>query len=205
VIQPLRPSAEFRQIMRKLRACGFFTAPEEATDSLLVASWRRQCRDEYEFSELRELVCDPPEDYGRRLREIAMRDRRRVWYSDLEADVCASNQVYKLFTEDMAVMFGPRFQPMHIRETWRGEQGPITLTFVDQGQTHTFTPEYQDDWMDIELFPFFARLFRRKGFADNIWVEATDRYQGQDLYLVRASPAELRKMQRVLGWQFEKI
>lgn len=56
-------------------------------------------------------------------------DRDRVWWSDTEADVCESGEVYRETLLEWAHISRGAFTPSTITERWDSEEGPVTVTF----------------------------------------------------------------------------
>jgi len=86
-----------------------------------------------------------------------------VWADDPEADVCADNEVYSRVLPQWARISHGAFAPAGITEDWEGESGPITLSFRLGGQPASVSPNYQDDWIDLEVLGQINALIASSG------------------------------------------
>jgi hypothetical protein len=82
---------------------------------------------------------------------VAAADESRVWWSDLEADVDAENQVYASTLEEWAAISEGAFEPHDIEERWNSGSGPVTVTFTLDGTAVALAPEYLEDWIDPRI------------------------------------------------------
>ncbi len=105
-------------------------------------------------------------------------DPERIWWEDLEADVCAENLVYTETLQALAQISRGVLGISNIRETWADSEGPITLEFTNKEQTHRMNPEYKEDWIDPKFFAYIARLY-----AGTPYRLCTFDTQGQDACL----------------------
>lgn len=78
-------------------------------------------------------------------------DRERTWTGDPEADVCATNQVYRTVLAEWSRISGGRFVPAEIVEKWESEAGPVLVTFVVEGNSASVSPQVRDDWIDLDV------------------------------------------------------
>ena len=86
------------------------------------------------------------------LYSIVRQDPNKFLDIDLEADVCADNKVYIWLLNAFAKASNGLFVPTNINEVWTTEEGPIKVSFISNGQTIIFEPEYIDDWIDGRIF-----------------------------------------------------
>jgi hypothetical protein len=74
-----------------------------------------------------------------------------VWADDPEADVCAENLVYSKVVPEWANISGGAFPLNRVEEQWESKSGPITLRLYLNDKTAIVKPNYQDDWIDLEI------------------------------------------------------
>jgi len=86
-----------------------------------------------------------------------------VWEGDLEADVCAHNEVYSEVLPEWARISRGAFAPSAITEHWESETGPITLSFQLGGQPASLSPGYHDDWIDLKILQQINGLIALSG------------------------------------------
>ena len=86
-----------------------------------------------------------------------------VWADDPEADVCAENEVYSEVLPQWARISHGAFAPAGISEHWESDSGPITLSFQLGGQPASVSPNYQDDWIDLEVLRQINALIASSG------------------------------------------
>ena len=82
------------------------------------------------------LTALPPDDPFMDL-FVAEQDASRVWWSDLEADVGAGNEVYVDTLTGWGAISEGAFAPDATEETWDGDAGPVTVTFDLDGVPQT--------------------------------------------------------------------
>ncbi|TAK03743.1 hypothetical protein EPO34_01095 [Patescibacteria group bacterium] len=76
-------------------------------------------------------------------------DADHVLVTDPEADVLDGNEMYVETLDQLAKLSDSAFAPKDIEERWAGEEGPVTVSFKVAGTSHTFSPAYLDDWLDL--------------------------------------------------------
>jgi hypothetical protein len=115
--------------------------------------------------------------------KILVHDEDRVWFKDMEADVCEENNVYAATLNELAQISRGAFVPRHIVETWESESGPIRVEFTHDGAKHAFEPEYEDDWLVLDfLEPLNALLPKGISFVSTSW--------DQRAWIAAVTPAE---------------
>lgn len=127
-------------------------------------------------------------------------DPDRIWWEDLEADVCAENLVYTETVQDLAHISRGVLAMSNIRETWAGDEGPVTLEFTNKGQVHRMNPEYKEDWIDPKFFTYIAGLFANTPYR----LCAFDT-QGQDVCLTVLTELERKTILQERDLKFEPI
>jgi hypothetical protein len=201
----------FNAALGTLRQCGFFESFGDPSDAQVAATFLESLRLRYatdsfyqQYPEhrpdqqlLNRFSGSPsPTDY----KALAAYDTERVWAGDLEADVCAGNNVYVRLVEDYAQLSMGTLTPFDVTETWQSEEGPVTLTFYSKGQCFTTELAYYNDWIDGEAFSFLDDAMCTQGFSSEIHAEVDT---GQDVFYVRATEEEKNRMEQLLGWSFD--
>jgi hypothetical protein len=90
-------------------------------------------------------------------------DTSRVWSEDMEADVCAGNDVYVWVLREWARISRGCFRPEDITETWETDEGPITVTFAIDGVRCTWHPAFDGDWIDPHLLEWVNEVIAPTG------------------------------------------
>jgi len=121
-------------------------------------------------------------------------DRDRVWWSDLEADLCDGNRVYVELVNDLARISRGTITVTDVTERWAGEEGPITVEFTANGLRQTVQPEYKDDWITAEVFLAFKSLLNPTPYRLYTWDT-----QGQDYFCVVLRDEESRLIRKKRG------
>jgi len=86
-----------------------------------------------------------------------------AWADDPEADVCAENEVYSEVLARWAGISHGAFAPSGITEHWESDVGPITLGIQLGGRQVSLSPNYQDDWIDLEVLRQINSLITPSG------------------------------------------
>jgi hypothetical protein len=97
--------------------------------------------------------------------KILLHDTSRVWFQDMEADVCEENQVYASTLVELGQISRGAFEPKDIVETWESDTGPIRVEFSQDGERHAFEPDYEDDWLVLDFLMVLNILLASKGVA----------------------------------------
>jgi hypothetical protein len=142
--------------VRGFRALDFFKAQSALGDDEL-ADYLVRCQEE---------VGDPfyaDDPYVGA--QILLHDGSRVWFNDMEADVCEENQVYAATLDELAEISRGAFAPTDIVETWESEIGPIRVEFSQGGERYAFEPDYEDDWIVFDFLKVLNKLLAPKGVA----------------------------------------
>jgi len=108
---------------------------------------------------------DAPPDPSKRWDDVFLLSYSKgdVWADDPEADVCAENEVYSEILPKWARISHGAFAPGAITEEWDDESGPITLRFDLGGSAESVSPNYQDDWIDLEVLRQVNALIVKSG------------------------------------------
>ncbi len=132
--------------------------------------------------------------------DLLMWDSNRVWWEDLEADVCDGNDIYVETLGQWGAISRGVFQPTNIIERWASETGPIRIDFDHQGQHFLFYPQYLDDYIDINLLVPINRMIGQTGIQFEVY-EAFD----QTAFVVALRSNEKEELQEQRGWKFAHL
>ena len=182
-----------------LLQAGFFKEHEGLSEEELLDLLNKKRKEEY--SKIFEREYDPgqiKDDH-----QLALLDTKKFLDIDLEADVCDENRVYTSILEDFAKASNGHFSPTKIEETWESEEGPIKVSFMSNGYKVSFEPEYNDDWLDPELFDTIngemqkvtTEIFYQCGGPNEEWL-------GQNMIYVRLTESEKKLLEDKLDWKF---
>jgi hypothetical protein len=200
----------FNKALSTLRQCGFFESFNGQSDAQVAATFLENLRLRYadnsfyqQFPQHRPdqqlltsfSAAPSPGDF----KLLAAYDEARVWAGDMEADVCAGNNVYARVIEQYAQLSMGALQPTAIVEHWDSEEGPVTVSFESKGQHFATELAYYNDWIDGEIFSLLDDAMRSQGFVSVIRAEVDT---GQDVFFVRATEEEKQRMEQLLGWSF---
>jgi hypothetical protein len=81
-----------------------------------------------------------------------------VWSEDPEADVCAENAVYSEVLPEWSRISHGAFVPTGLSEHWESDHGPITLSFELDGWHAIVSPNYLNDWIDLDVLQKINQL-----------------------------------------------
>ena len=124
----------FRETVRFYRQIGFFEEHKALSENDLVETLRRFMREAY---------YEPPDPSSRFADPEVMRlDDDRVWWEDLEADVCAENEVYSEVLTRLAGISRGALTVVDVGERWESDEGPITVEFTAKGKRRVIHPVY---------------------------------------------------------------
>jgi hypothetical protein len=159
--------------VRAFRALDFFRSQSALGDDELADYLVRRQREVGD-------PFDPREPYVGA--QILLHDDSRVWFQDMEADVCEENQVYAATLVELGEISRGAFEPKDIVETWESETGPIRVEFSRDGERHAFEPDYEDDWLVLDFLKVLNTLLAAKGVAfvttswdQRAWIAAVTR------------------------------
>lgn len=89
----------------------------------------------------------------------------KIWWKDTEADVLNGNAVYVNTLKELAALTNGIFSPKNIVETWNSDTGPIKINFKQNGEHYEITPEYLEDYIDIDILKQINKLFPCSEYA----------------------------------------
>ncbi len=129
--------------------------------------------------------------------ELLAYDRKRVWFSDIELDVLEGNDVYVSTFAEWARIARGAFEPRNVHERWRGEEGPVTISFELDGSTQTIEAAPQGDFLDLCVLEGINRVIDDRRFE----AYRADGGLGQVAFVVALTPREKRALEEH-GWAF---
>ncbi len=124
-------------------------------------------------------------------------DYKRVWWNDIEADVCMENEIYTETINEWSSISRGLFMPKNIIELWKGEKGPIEISFNYQDRNYLITPKYCDDYIDLEILFQINKIVNKS----NLRFELYDPFD-QTAFIVGLSEIEKNKLQQERKWKF---
>lgn len=192
---------EFEKVVNKLRECGFFSDYQQLSNKQLAEQLICEGREHDEYGEFDEMLEDIDDDQLFSM-QIANLDKKRVWWQDLECDVCRENEVYKNVVQDFANLSAGYFNPVNIQESWQTEEGPATISFEENGKKYCYEAGYLDDWLDAGIiFSFISKIMKDNGSPYELYIYEE---AGQDIFIIRVTPEERAKLEKSLGWKLNK-
>lgn len=143
------------------RELSFFEKQASLSDTELAAMLR-QLHDAEEGEDF-----DPIDSYSDLL--LLRWDEQRVWWDEVEADVCAENSVYERVIQEWGNISRGSFFPENVKETWHAEEGPVEITFVHRGEPVEIRPNYLDDYIDIDILGAINGLIQDTGIQFEVY------------------------------------
>ena len=182
-----------------MRQAGFFKKYETQTENQLLDILYEIKKQEYskifDYDYLPERKTDA---YS-----IAGHDNEKFLNIDLEADVCSANRVYTWLLSAFSKASNGHFSPFDIAEIWSSEDGPIKLSFISNGETIIFEPEYMNDWIDGRIFNLInAEMKKVSDELFHLCSGPNDEWFGQNAIYVRLTAAEKNLLMDKLEWKF---
>ena len=188
---PRGPEDWFRGAVQFYRQLGFFEEHKDLPEADLVATLHQFMDEAYDEGPDQSRRADP---------EVMRLDEDRVWWDDLEADVCAENEVYTEVLPRIAAISRGALRVEDIAERWDSDSGPVTVEFTANGTKRTIHPEYQDDWIAPNFLEEVARLLEGTPYRYYSW-----NTQGQDLFLVVLTTEEANRIRSERGMDLEPL
>jgi len=189
----------FMESVIKLRKVGLFEAYKNLTHEQLTDSLIKTAEKNHEFGGFNDFkdVYDPLNNERKFDLHVAELDKERVWWYDLEADVCKENLIYSETIKDFGKLSAGYLKPKEIKEEWKSDTGPIEISFWDGDTLRTFRPEYNDDWYDTKFFDFLQTSMTRNGSPYRFYMHEET---GQDVFLIRVTDYEKRRIETEMNW-----
>jgi hypothetical protein len=190
----------FKESVIKLRSVGLFDDYKNLTDEQLTDLLIKTAKIKHEFNWFNDFeeVYDPVDNDKAFDLHVAELDKKRVWWHDLEADICKENLVYSETIKDFAELSAGYLKPKEIKEDWKSDTGPIEISFLDGDTLRTFRPEYNDDWYDPKFFDFLQTSMTYNGSPYKFYMHDET---GQDVFLIRVTEEEKRKVEMQTNWR----
>ena len=183
----------------KLRKAGFFSEYAELNDEELQNELKKKRKAQY--SALMGYDYEPG-DYTW-LPQLLAEDKQKFLDIDLEADVCAGNNVYVSLITDFSAASNGHFLPADITETWQSEEGPIHVTFSCNGTRVSFEPEYIDDWIDGQIFTVINNEMQKVSNEKFlVCYGPNEEWFGQNIIHIRLTHEEKQWLENDLHWVF---
>lgn len=192
-------------ILGKLKSCGFFQCYSQESDEELGMFLEQAFRAKIGFSDFEKYV-ENLDEVSLELR-LASLDSTKVWNRDIECDVCQEHKVYEEVVREFGLLSDGIFKPSEIKEEWSSSLGPIKVTFIDNGERFSFSPNYDDDWLDVGIIVFLQELLEKRGFINKFYPytgHGENKWGlGQELYLIKATIEEKELLKKFLDWNLE--
>jgi hypothetical protein len=183
-----------------LRKCGFFQDLNKLNDEEVFKKLHLNRIEKY--SEIFEKKYDP----GMELDEfdLACLDKRKMIYLDLEADVCAENNVYTNVIKMFSNLSNGSFKPQNITEKWQSPSGPITIEFKLDDEIIKFNPKYSKDWLDSKVFEICQEKIKAKN-TRIVECLGESRYgYGQNIAFMRITETEQKILKDNYKYKFRE-
>ncbi|NJK30127.1 MAG: hypothetical protein HC851_09590 [Acaryochloris sp. RU_4_1] len=129
--------------------------------------------------------------------ELLQWDFARVWWQDVEADVCMGNNVYAATLERWVAISRGVFVGKDFMEMWANPQGSIQINFTLNGCSHHIQPNYNNDWIDLDIVQQINPLIQASGYQFEMVQTGT-----QIAFITVLTALEKQKLQSERNWQF---
>src|SRR5687768_1736572 len=115
----------FKDSVIKLRSVGLFEDYKNLNDEQLTDSLIKTAKIKHEFGGFNDFeeVYDPVDNEQTFDLHVAELDKKRVWWHDLEADICKENLVYSETIKDFGELSAGYLKPKEIKEEWKSDTG----------------------------------------------------------------------------------
>lgn len=175
------------EAVRYFRSLGFFESAlsDDQVGEEIKAYWRG------EWDEFLAGTRDRPS--ADQLLLVA--DTKRVWWHDLEGVYQGANFYVDVLNEWAAISRG-QFFPEQIQESWHGEDGPVEVSFVLNGNRHSFVHR-SGDFLEHEILQLINQALASTRFRYEV---ATD--YGDSNWIAMLDQNEKQRLQRERGWHF---
>jgi hypothetical protein len=90
-------------------------------------------------------------------------DEERVWQGDPECDVSEESHAYAETLQEWSRISRGIFEPEGIEEVWESDKGPIAVHVTLGGTRHTLRPEWNNDWLDLNILAPINALIAKSG------------------------------------------
>jgi hypothetical protein len=155
----------FWDAIRYFRALGFFASHRDSDDELgesIKSYWRGDW----------EQLLAGVSDYPSADQLFLAADTKRVWWHDLEGVYRGANFYVDVLNEWAAISRG-LFIPEQIQEVWHGDNGPVDVTFLADGNKHTFVHR-NGDFLEHEILQLINQTLSNKSFGYEVAIDFGD-------------------------------
>lgn len=90
-------------------------------------------------------------------------DEARVWRGDPQGDVCRGKKAYVKTLQEWSRVSQGAFKPQDIEEIWGSDTGPISVHLTLGGLRRTLKPDWDDDWLDLNILTTINELIAKSG------------------------------------------
>jgi hypothetical protein len=188
-----------KQTIQTLRTYGFFSEYKSLNDEQLFDSLHQQRIAEY--TEIFGYTYDPGMELE--IYEVLQLDRKSTVSGDTESDVGKGNNQYITLLKAFSEASAGFFQPTEITEIWEHENGPIHVSFKDNGEVIKFNPTYHDDWLSEEVFAIINQQMMKRGDEKFYLYLGKDGWGlGQFFFYIRMNQAQKKSLENAFGWKF---
>jgi hypothetical protein len=124
-------------------------------------------------------------------------DSDRVWWRDMEADVCMGNEVYVGMIERLSEISHDAFLVRNITELWDSPQGDIRVCMTMHGRDYCLSPKYQGDWLDIDVIEQINTFIQRSDYRFELVPTGM-----QMAFVTALTASEKQQLHLERGWVF---
>jgi hypothetical protein len=124
-------------------------------------------------------------------------DFDRVWWQDVEADVCVDNEVYTAMIERFSRISRGAFLAEGISELWNSPKGEIQVSVTINNQEYHICPQVQGDWIDLQVISQINAFIEESTYQFEIVQTGT-----QVAFVTALTPSEKQSLQSERGWIF---
>jgi hypothetical protein len=184
-----RPTETVVAMVGRYQTAGFFRgeAPSEAAARIQTA-YQRIWGDR----------VIAPKTRGDELALIAA-DRRQAWFEDIERDVIKGNDEYVAAFHEWARASRGAFHPSHIRERWRGPDGPVDIAYTLAGRRYVAHARGLGDFLDLCVLT--RDVNRSLTGSRRFELYRPDAALGQVAFVAALTPTEKQRLEG-FGWRF---
>jgi hypothetical protein len=126
---------------------------------------------------------------------LLVADTKRVWWHDLEGVYRGANY-YPEVLHEWAVISRGQFTPEQTQETWHGDNGPVEVNFVLNGNSYTFVHR-SGDFMEHGILQLINQALPNRSFS---YAVVTD--YGDSNWITVLTQDEKKRLMTERGWHF---
>lgn len=176
------------------RSLGFFADKHLLSDEELAEKLEEEISAEWGS----DIICTPKDILGDL--NLLQLDTKRVWWADLEADVCRENSIYEETLCQWATISRQCFSPTAITETWQGEEGPVIVRFTMNGLQYEVHPRYCSDFIDLAIVEDLNSIIAESGYRFEVYD-----HDDQMAFVVVLNADEKAQLQQQRHWKFAEL